>query len=160
MGKRQNLHGRRPNSASFRRHCNCRAPHKNKKGQLNLMTNNHEDWMCSSLFYPARMLNEPGGKGTAIGKRPGCWLGTVHYREPIFLPTELSLRVDGEANWGENKRKIKIYIYLLIISVVKMRQLKHIKFKYKVILSSYIWGFSGIMEQNGTKESSDLAFPR
>lgn len=160
MGKRQNLHGRRPNSASFRRHCNCRAPHKNKKGQLNLMTNNHEDWMCSSLFYPARMLNEPGGKGTAMGKRPGCWLGTVHYREPIFLPTELSLRVDGEANWGENKRKIKKYIYLFIISVVKMRQLKHIKCKYKVILSSYIWGFSGIMEQNGTKESSDLAFPR
>ena len=41
-----------------------------------------------------------------------------------------------------------------------MRQLKHIKFKYLVILSSYLWGFSGIMEQNGTKESSDLAFRR
>ena len=158
MGKRQNLHGRRPNSASFRRHCNCRAPHKNKKGQLNLMTNNHEDWMRSSLFYPARMLNEPGGKGTAIRKRQGCWSGTVQYREPIFLPSELSLMVDREANWGENKRKIKELYF--IISVVKMRQLKHIKFKYIVILSSYIWGFSGIMEQNGTKESSDLAFPR
>ena len=136
MGKRQNLHGLRSNSASFRRHCNCRAPHKNKKGQLNLMTNNHEDWMHSSLFYPARMLNEPGGKGTAIRKRPGCWLGTVQYREPIFLPTELSLRVDREANWGESKGKIKELYF--IISVVKMRQLKHIKFKYIVILSSYI----------------------
>ena len=68
--------------------------------------------------------------------------------------------VNREANWGENKRKIKKYIYLFIISVVKMRQLKHIKFKYLVILSSYLWGFSGIMEQNGTEESSDLAFRR
>lgn len=124
------------------------------------MTNDHEAWMCSSLFYPALVLNEPGGKGTPIRKRQGCWSGTVQYRKPIFLPSELSLMVDREANWGGNKRKIKKYIYLSIISVVKMRQLKHIKFKYKVILSSYIWGFSGIMEQNGTKESSDLAFPR
>lgn len=79
-------------------------------------------------------------------------------RTIFFLPSELSLRVDREANWGENKGKIKKLFF--IISVVKMRQLKHIKFKYLVILSSYLWGFSGIMEQNGTKESSDLAFRR
>ena len=66
--------------------------------------------------------------------------------------------VNREANWGGNKGKIKELHF--IISVVKMRQLKHTKFKYIVILSSYIWGFSGIMEQNGTKESSDLAFRR
>ena len=108
---------------------------------------------------PPTCLMSPGrGQGNCHRKRPGCWLGTVHYREPIFLPTELSLRVDREANWGENKGKIKELYF--IISVVKMRQLQHIKFKYLVILSSYLWGFSGIMEQNGTKESSDLAFPR
>ena len=90
------------------------------------------------------MLNEPEGKGTAIRKRQGCWSGTVHYREPIFLSSELSLMVDREANWGENKGKIKELYF--IISVVKMRQSNEIE-----IYSNPLLLHMGLFRDNGTK---------
>ena len=52
--------------------------------------------------------------------------GRAHFstENQYLYPTELSLRVDRGANWEENKRKIKELYF--IISVVKMRLLKHV----------------------------------
>jgi len=58
---------------------------------------------------PTLVLMTPGGRELPYEKDRAT--GRVQFTtEPIILPSELSLRVDREANWGKIKGKLKNYI--------------------------------------------------
>ena len=76
------------------------------------MTNNHEDWMRSSLFYPSRMLNEPGPGARELPYEKDRDAGWVQFitENQYFYPQSYRLGWIERQIGGKIKEKLKNYI--------------------------------------------------
>lgn len=86
--------------------------------------------MRSSLFYPAPLLNEPGGKGARELPYEKDWdAGRVQFSKESQYFYQQSYRLGWIEGQIGRKIKGKLKLPYFIISVVKSATLKHIKFK-------------------------------